>query len=428
MERKSKGFIIFGSGSIAARFALGALILSALVFAWFTVSWQMGNMLAEITQPTDSNAEPVSEMAAGYAPGDPLAQWLKAMVAQDRSAKAYGGFETVIRLSPYDYRWWVQMGRAFEQADKLEQAAAAFDYANRMAPNYVLPKWQSGNFYLRQGDETKALEYFKVTATRDALYREQVFFIVWDYYDQNTEKLESIVGDDPAVLAGLARFYASKGMPRESVRAWNRLSKSEQAANAGVARLVSQAFYDKGFFASSIKFRNELGIEKGAAVGKIHNGGFEDEMLSGPEVLYSWRINRIDGMRVQTNSFKKRTGKRSLEVSFAGYDKPAIYNIFQTVAVEPGATYKVSFALKTEKLVAQGAPVVEVANPMDGRVLATSKAFPGGTNDWEIYSLEFRVPEDAEGVNIRTAREYCGEGCYLKGTFWYDDFQLEKIS
>jgi len=427
MNLHKRKLITIDSKSIAARVGLAAVVLLSFVFVWFAVTWQLGNMLADVTQPTDANAPSVSGIAVGLAPGDPLAQWLKAAVAQDLSAKDYQGYADVIRLSPNDYRWWGQMGRAFEQADKIEEAEAAFEYANALAPNYVIPKWQTGNFYLRQGRETKAIYYLKQAAALDGVYREQVFSIVWDFYDQDSDKLESIAGTDAGVAAGLAKFYAAKGLPAKSLAAWNRLSKADRKANTEIAKLVSQALFDKGFFSTSVKFRNELGIEKGVGIGKIANGGFEDQLLLQDDVLFSWKILRIDGMRVQTNSFKKKSGKRSLEVSFSGYDKPEIFNIYQTVAVKPGASYKLSFALKTERLASGGMPLIQVINPIDGKILATSEVFPTGTNEWGTQSVEFSVPQDAEGIAVRTARQFCGERCTLTGSFWYDDFKMEEV-
>lgn len=427
MLQNNQRLINVGSTGVVARVGLAAAVLLAMVFVYFAVSWQFANMLADVTKPTDANAEWVSDTAIGLSSRDPLVQWLKAIVDQDRSSSDFAGFERVVRLSPFDYRWWGQLGRAYEQADKIENAEKAFEYANILAPNYVVPKWQTGNFYLRLGREEEAIKNLKDAVARDPVYREQVFSIVWDFYEKDSAKLETLVDNDPAVIAGLAKFYAAKGLPSKSLSAWNRLSKADRDTHSEVAELIAQAMFDKGFFATSVKLRDQLGFEKGAAVGKIHNGGFESDLVSAENALFAWKISRLDGMRVQTTGFKKRGGKQSLAVSFSGFNKPNINNIYQTIAVENGAKYRIEFSVKTERLASSGLPVLQVTNAIDSKVLATSKPFSAGSNEWENYELEFLVPDDSEGVSIRTSREYCGEECVLTGSFWYDDFKLEQL-
>ncbi|NNE66943.1 MAG: hypothetical protein HKN33_10305, partial [Pyrinomonadaceae bacterium] len=375
MKPDTNHLLTIDSKSLGARLLLAAFLALAVLFVWFSVSWQIGNMFAGFTKPTEANAEAVADMAVSMAPGDPLAVWLKAVIAQDASASDYVGFEDVIRLSPNDYRWWVQMGRAFEQADKAEKAELAFNRAIEIAPNYVLPRWQAGNYYLRQGNETAALKNLKRAAELDEVYREQVFSVVWDFFEEDEEKLESLAKEQKGVYSGLAKFYAGKGKPEKSLESWNKLSKSERTQNADVAKLVAQALFDKGFFATSVRFRDELGIEKGAGVGKMHNGGFEAQIPKPDGVLFSWKIVKVEGMRVQTNGFKKRSGNRSLEVSFGSFSKPDINNVYQTIAVKGGARYRLSFWVKTEKLAGAALPQIQVINTVDSKPLGSSKAY-----------------------------------------------------
>ena len=426
MNSERNRILTIDSKSLVARVLLVVAALLVIVFVWFSVSWQLGNLFADFTKPTETNAGEVADMAIGLAPRDPLAVWLKAVVEQDKDASKYQGFEDVIRLSPMDYRWWVQMGRAFEQADKPEKAELAFERAIEIAPNYVVPRWRAGNFFLRGGREEEGLANLKRAAEFDPVYREQVFSVVWEYFEEDDAKLLSLARDVKDVYAGLAKFYAAKEQPRKSLAAWNKMTPEAKKANQDIAKLVAQALFDKGFFATSVKFRSELSPENGPGLGRIHNSGFEKELSQAEDVLFSWRINRIEGMRVQTNGFKKRTGRRSLELSFSGFKKPDINNVYQTVAVRSGVGYRLSFWVKTEKLSGASLPLIQVINTIDSKVLASSPAFSAGSNDWTPITFEFEVPDDSEGISIRTAREFCGDACTLTGTVFYDDFELSE--
>src|SRR5215813_9472038 len=127
----SEPFVSIDTRSAKGRIILLAAVLAALAFAWFGIRWQLGTMLAELTAPNDPRAKYAADKAVSLSPRDPLAAWLKAETEKDlfnsanidRSIRQY---EDVVRLGPYDYRWWVALGRADEQAELVDRAEMAF--------------------------------------------------------------------------------------------------------------------------------------------------------------------------------------------------------------------------------------------------------------------------------------------------------------
>lgn len=413
------------------RVALLAMILAALVFGWFAVRWQLGNMLAELTVSTDPNAKDIGQLAQSLAPGDPLATWLVASTEKDvftpeKIESSLAKYEETVRLSPYDYRWWVELGRAREQSTTPELAEAAYLRAVELAPTYTYPHWQLGNFYLRQNRSEEAFTELKKAAQNNLRFRQQVYSIAWDFYEQDKARLEAIAGEFSDAKVGLAQFYASKGMAEDSLRIWNTLSEEEKKQNDVIAKLVAQILWDNKRFRSAVEFVRETGIEPEAKAEAVQNGGFE-AAIGKPEATYfGWKISPVEKMTVQLDASQKREGRRSLRVNFSGFSAPQLNNIFQIAAVEPGANYRLRFWLKTEDLKSAGPPVVEILDSKDSRLLAASKPFPTGTNDWQEVTIDFTAAEEAEGIFIRTARAYCGDACPIIGTVWYDDFRLEK--
>jgi tetratricopeptide (TPR) repeat protein len=426
-EDKEQIYILDARG-LPVRIGLVVLLLSALVFGWFAVRWQLGNLLADITSPNEPNAVRTAEFAKTLAPSDPLTNWLTASITKETDPEHTAGFETVVRLAPNDYRWWIQLGRAYEQAQRPKEAEMAFKRAVEMAPNYTFPHWQLGNFYLRQERPTEAFRELQTAAENNSIYREQVFSIAWDYFERDSAKLESIVGNSPDVRAGLAKFYAAREFPQKSLEMWNTLSPPQKQKHEEVARIIVQALYDKRFLLSSVEFVNQLGIEKGAQAETVYNGGFEENISNADNIYFGWKVIPTEKMRVTLNSSKKYEGRRSLEVTFTGFDKLEVNNIYQTIAVKPNVQYALSFWLKTENLKSAGPPKLEVLSATDNQILASSEPFPVGANDWQQFKLNFTVPDKTEGVYLRTSRAYCGEKCPIFGTFWYDGFKLENVS
>lgn len=417
---------ILDSRRLPVRIAIGAAIIFALAFGWFAVRWQLGDMLATLTSPADPNAQAAAALAVKLAPRDPLTNWLAASTKNEISSSVKD-FETVIQYSPYDFRWWVELGRAYEQLENNEEAEKAYLRAVELAPAYSYPRWQLGNFYLRQNRSDEAFDELKKAAETNPVYRDQIFSLAWDFYNQDTARLEQIAGDSAAVKAGLARFYAAKERADDSLKIWNTLSEEEKRANVAYAQVIAQAFYEKRFYRQAIEFYRGLGIEPDAKAETILNAGFEKPIGDIKTTYFGWKVLPTEKMDVKLDPTKKHEGNRSLRVSFNGYSAATLYNITQIIVVEPSAKYRLTFWLRTENLKSGGTPKLEVANAKDGGSIATSAPFQNGTNDWQQVKVEFTAPENAEAVIVRTIRDFCGEGCPIFGTIWYDDFKLEKI-
>jgi tetratricopeptide (TPR) repeat protein len=415
---------VISSKNILAKILLVLAILSAIIFAWVAVRFQIGNMLAELTQPTDPNAKATALTAIELAPTDPLSNWLLANQTKDKSAVEQ--YQKVIKLSPNDYRWWVELARSREQASDLQGSEAAFQQAIKLAPNYSYPNWQLGSFYLRQERNDEAFKAFKKATDGNSSFREQIFNTAWEVFDKDATKLESIVSDKPDAKVALSIFYAKKDKPEDCLRIWKTLNDEQKIENQITAKAIFQALFDKRRFFVANEFAREIGIEAEAKPETFLNGGFESAIGDIKETYFGWRINRQEKLDVKLDVNQKRTDKRSLRIYFSGYSEPQLYNILQFVAVKPNTKYRLSFWVKTENLKSLGTPTVEIINGNDDKIIVSTKPFATGTNDWQEVKLEFTTPENSEAIIIRTARQACVAPCPIIGTVWYDDFVLSK--
>jgi tetratricopeptide (TPR) repeat protein len=291
----NESLLIIASKGVIPRLAIATVLIIALAFGWFVVRWQIGFMLADLSAPTEPNAKAIADIAVGFSPSDPLTNWFLVSAARngfpvEDVETTSKGIENVVRLAPYNFSWWVELGRAYEQANQPEKAEKAFLRAVELAPSYTYPHWQLGNFYLRAGNDVKAFAELKTAAENNSVYREQVFSIAWDYYEQNPQKLEELAGNSAEVRAGLAKFYAVKERPSESLKMWNTLNSDEKQANSDIAKIIAQGLFEKGFFSQSIEFVRDLGIEPNATPETVQNAGFEDPIGENDYVYFGWKI------------------------------------------------------------------------------------------------------------------------------------------
>ena len=408
------------------------VIVVVLVFAWFSIRWQLGTMLSELTPPSDPSAGSIARAAHGLAPSDPLSAWLVANTdldlfspgGIDRSIKE---FEDVVRRAPNDYRWWIELGRVYEQAGQPGKAEPAFREAVRLAPSYAYPHWQLGNFLLRQNRADEAFGELRKTTENNLTYREQVFSLAWDYFDHDPARVEALAADTPDVRASLALFYAARSQAADSLRVWNTLTEEQKADSPQIAKTIAQALTEKKYFRQGLAFSRQVGIDPDAEVGAVTNGGFEKPLGSPEDNYYGWNVERGDNkLDITADSSVKHAGNRSLKINFRTYVKSQLSNPWQIVATEPGGSYSLHFWVRTENLRSAGMPTLEVLDAVDNRLLAASQAVETGTNDWQERSVEFKVPEGTEGIVVRVARSFCGDACPIVGLMWLDDFVLVK--
>jgi hypothetical protein len=124
--------VAFDSTKAGVRIALFAAIATCVAFAFFGVRWQLGSMLAEQTPPGDPNLSEIAEVARNFAPADSRARGLAAVAANrefdpDKIDVSTALFGQAVRLSPNDFRWWVEYGRALEQAGRAGDAESAWE-------------------------------------------------------------------------------------------------------------------------------------------------------------------------------------------------------------------------------------------------------------------------------------------------------------
>ena len=420
------------SKKLPAKIVLFAAIVAAVAFAWFAIRWQLGDMIGEFTSAAEPKAGEIASAAVSLAPSDPRGYWLTGAamrtdfdpISIDASVPY---FENAVRKAPYFYQWWTELGRANEQAGRNENAEKAFKRATELAPEYAIPRWQLGNFYLRRGRMDDAIRELKVAAEHNSLYRVQVFAIAWNYFNKDPHQVEQFASDRPDVRASLASFYATQNRPEDALRIWNMLSEKQKADFVFNSKTIAWDLYNKHSFVGAVEFSRQSGIDPSARPESITNGDFESTIKESKTPTFDWIISRTDGrFDINVDTAVKHAGTRSLKATFRGYAKPQFYNISQAIAVSPGRKYVLTFWLRTESLRSGSMPLIEVVNFADGKLLGASKPFPAGTNEWQLVSIDFTVPDGSEGVAVHSTREPCAGDCPLVGIFWLDDFELSK--
>lgn len=420
----------------AVRIVLILLLLAAAVWSYFAVRWYIGNTLAEYFNPAQNNLQ-IAEMAVGLAPNDPLTHWRIAQVSQkvlplDQQAKAIAEYEKAVSLSPNDYRFWMALGTAHEQAGDSAKGEQALRRAVQLAPSYAYPRWYLGNLLLRSGRYQEAFKELRLAAEADPELQPQQFNLLWAIYSEDLESLKTAIGESSQTRARFALYLLNQQRHDDGLRVWDSLSADEKRANRDTGSSMVTNLVTVLRHHDAMKVWNDIaGNEKyRAELGEVFDGSFEEAINYTPEMVFGWQVKGGPQLQIGIDPAKSHSGARSLRLVFQVRTTLDTINVSQLVPVAANSEYEFECYFSTDKLETGSAPMIQIVDATDGALLATSPQAPSGSNPWNRLSLSFKTAGKTEAVTLKIVRVSCSNDetpiCPIFGSIWYDDFSFKR--
>jgi hypothetical protein len=423
--------IRLGSGR---RWLLLAPAVLAILGAWFAVRWYVGNTVAEYAPEVTQGGIELARMAVRWAPGDPLTHWRLGSLEEktfsaESLAAAVNEYREAVRLSPNDYRYWMELGRALESGGDQESSERALRRAVELAPAYSHPRWQFGNLLLREGKFEEAFNQLGQAAEADDQMRPQVFELAMRVFAGDIDQIATVACSTPAARAQFAVYLVSVQKVDDAMRMWGTITPADRRAQTAVTREMDDALVTAKQFRAALNLRRELQPDGNLPVaGQIWNGDFESPLTSSVADPFGWQVNSRPSAQVTIDSLG-HTGQGSLRIAFKSSSTLEKIHVSQTVVVEPGTQYRLEYYVRTQDLISASTPVLSIVDAADGAALAASKPVPSGTNQWEKISLDFTTNPKHDGITIGFNRADCSDTqvCPIFGLVWYDDFILQRV-
>lgn len=410
------------SGAVRAGFAAFGVL--TLIAAFFAAKWGFAHSAA-----VHSDTVEVASFAAGLAPDDPQTHYAlavqsgKTFAAEDQE-KALREYELAVSLSPNNYLFWLDLGRARERSGDQAGAEGALRKALELAPSYSRVQWALGNALLRQGRNDEAFAGIRKAVAGDASYTNAATTTAWQILDGDIVLVRNAIGESARSNAALATLLASQKRFDEAFEIWNALPADEKATTL---KETGQTLYKQFVEAGKFRFAAQAGsqITEGgsASIGEIVNGGFENPLSLQNSNVFRWQMADGTSPRIGPTDGQKHTGSYSLLVSF-GQGSKSHRQISQIIIVEPGKSFVLEFFYRSD-VKTQSKLRWEIVNAANGKLIAATGPLTPAT-DWTPVRVNFAVPADSDGVTIRFAAENCDAGnCLITGNIWFDDFAVE---
>lgn len=265
----------------------------------------------------------------------------------------------------------------------------------------------------------------RIAYEQRAAYFESVAKFAWTRAGENPEATIRLLSPlQPEARARLAEFLIEKNAAAFAPA----LTCGDAAAlTASDREQIGGRLFAKGEFHFAFQVYNN-DCEPARTRLKIEDAGFEAaDIRTG--LGFGWRSAPLpDTVRLFIDEGAAATGKQSLSVVFDGAYNSSLPILSQTICVDKRRRYRLQVAVKTEKIVTGGAPVLQIVlKGKDFKTEVKTIKLPvrAGDDKWNQMSTEFETGEQTEAVEIRFARESCPQSpCPVFGRLWIDDIRL----
>jgi tetratricopeptide (TPR) repeat protein len=431
------------------------LFILVCVCALLTGRWITDDFVGQALIAYGETAE-TRDQAVAYAPRNPevlaaRARYLLYRADPIQPERAMADLEQAVRISPRDYRFRLELGKAYELSGEGARAEASLQRAVELAPRYFETHWALANLRLRSGQTDAALAEFRAALGMSGGFatpphREAaltVYATITQALGEKFETLKQITPADNVSQSYLAEYLAAnhggKGLDA-ALEIWRRVPPEDKVTQRRMAFQLlwrteaAHRFTDEREIWQSLIRLGEIEAND-AEQNLITNGGFERppvserfQSLDGAQAGFDWVFAPPHPqVRMRRDSSVAHSGARALALAFNTLMRSEFQGASQLIQVEPARAYQLSYFVKTTRLPDAG-PFVELRDAVQPESFTVRATVPGGTSDWREVRLVFTTPPQTRALRLLIRCPVLFEfSSSNQGELWFDDFRLETV-
>ncbi len=165
---------------------------------------------------------------------DPEAHYAQsiALQAQGKPLESIEALKNAIALRPDDYFLWMELGRARDGFGDRKDALAALKESVRLAPQYAQPRWQLGNFLLRQGNKQEAFFEMRRAVRRDTSLLPQMIELAWNANNGDAEAvIRDVKPQNANAQIALASYFVRHNLVDEGLKIYHTATDGNSLKN-----------------------------------------------------------------------------------------------------------------------------------------------------------------------------------------------------
>ena len=365
--------------------------------------------------------------------GDARYHYLSGLLAynvQDRAhmEKAIQSYLLSLERNPVDGRTWLALAKAYRDNGMKEKARYAIKKAASLDKNNSVIIWESGVFFLLEGDKAEGIRLFRRYISVVPGEQENVYSLCYYMGVDPSYLLRHLVPPEYVYYVRYLGFVVANKLVNEALDVWKEM-KSLNPQREDYLRyidfLIGSGEMEKALMEWDDFVKMFRGTEGSRLAGELlWNGNFEHLLENGG---FDWRVGKVEGLKIFRDKDIKWLSDASLSVHFDGQSNPGVTIAEQIVPVEPGKRYRLTGYIKTETLTTRNGIILGVSGSLcDPFGMKTEPVT--GTTMWKKAELEFTAPPVCKSVRVMVAREKSDRfDSKISGDAWIDALSMIAI-
>jgi tetratricopeptide (TPR) repeat protein len=333
-------------------------------------------------------------------------------------------YRTALLLNPYEARYWLDLASAYQVAGRIDEQAYSVERAVEADPTTPHVAWEAALLFLVQGDQEKALRYFRVVLANDPEAVDRALQLCWRATGDANRILDRALPPRPELYLSFLRLLISKQEVAAAENVWNRLIALNQEFSTPLALPYFRFLIAKQeVTAAQTAWQQLAGVDRSlqpylpSGENLVVNGGFEENLLNGG---FDWWYDSKPHAALAIDTTEFHNGTRSLSVTFDGQSASEA-GIYQFIPVKPNTNYEFSAEYRTEELETASGPRFAIADAYSNASYVLTDDVMG-TNPWRLQKARFQTGPNTNLVLLKIVRQ--PPGPLIRGKLWVDDLRL----
>lgn len=352
---------------------------------------------------------------------------------QFNPAQALSHYETAVRLQPFAWSAWLNLGYAYEQQGDADRAERAYLTGVQLAPRYFYPRWLYGNFLLRRGELNRSFDQLQQAADIRPSAVGSICSMIWQITGGRPDAVVQFSGrlTSGQARASVCQYLLTQQQYQPAVAVWATIDDTDPA-RITTSRWLLSTLRAAGRWSLARQVWQEIAPKQLAGKTTVSSvdwalwdGGFEQETPLG---AFEWSINSSQDVQAIRDRSEQYEGDRSLRLEFLRHQKVNFSGVTHELWVKPLTRYRLEFYYRTEKVPEANGLFIALG---DAEAPAQfNLEFPlNNPQQWTAQHIQFETPAETRVLRLQILRRPVEQLYdFIRGKVWFDAFRLEEIN
>ncbi len=332
-------------------------------------------------------------------------------------------------LSPHVAAYWIDLANGCELAGQFGCAGRAYEKAVALAPMRPELIWNLANYWLRVGDDEKALNRFAQFLHLVPTARERTFALVNRAIHDPVLIWQKVVhpSGDPQTELAYLNFYKKQDAQAETASLWAEVMTEGKPFPASAAvpyvdRLLEVMEYEQAKLAwSDLQARGIL--RRPADDNLVFNGSFEDKPLNGG---FDWHLHDQSYLYLDVAQPASCREAHCLYMNFTVPQNLEYEPVYQIIPVKPHQLYALSAYVRSQEITSDTGPRLKIVDPQCEACTNAMTPQVIETRPWHKVEATFLTGPRTRVIKLSVFRPRSRVfPMEISGEFWLDSVSLK---